>query len=207
MKTINHITKKNLSNNGLDTPNSIHDVKIMLLNNEMDFYNPAVKELFRVPKNNYPNFENWYTEKLIKDALRTANDFNFSVIKENNFSELNNNISCESLNCQLTKGRLVLVASVNDILAGLSVLKKDATEKKISTFFIEEKYGKMGLAKLLLNTSVMLLGNDPIDITVSENNIEKLHPFLIKNGFKEYKTVYNEYKKNKKEIYFKKNQT
>lgn len=205
MKTISHITKKKVLNSGLDTPPSVHDVKIMLLNKEDDFYNSAVKQLFRVPKNNYPNFENWYSDKLIKDAIQTANDFNISnALSDDSFHD-NESDSFKKLESQLINGRLVLVASVNDNLAGISVLKKDTNEKKISTFFIEEKYGSMGLAKLLLEASFIILGSEQVDITVSENNIEKLYPFLIKNGFKEYKSINGQYKKNIKEIYFKRN--
>lgn len=205
MKTLKKINKKDLQNSHLDTPNSINNIKILLLDNRNDFFNPEVKHLFRIPRENYPQFDEWYNEKLIKEAISTLNNKQFNSSDEYFLPESSNGVTTNNLCLSSPKSsRLVLVASVDDYLAGVSVLKKDQLENKISTFFIERKFENMGLATLLLNTSIEILGTKPIDITVSENNIDKLYPFLSKNGFKKHNEIEGQYNKNKKEFHFKK---
>ncbi|WNJ79718.1 GNAT family N-acetyltransferase [Cedecea neteri] len=207
MKILRNINKNSFEKYNLDTPSSTGNIKILLLDSKSDFTNSSVKNLFKVPSENYPEFEKWYHDKLTKDSLDTIRKSNFHDKKNDIFSEYYQNQDHDLTNdvyFDLQNGRLVLVAAVNDQLAGVSVLKKSEDERKISTFFVENKYSKMGLARYLLNASLLILGNKNIDITVSENSIEKLYPFLVKNGFKEFDIVDGEYFKNKKEFHLKK---
>ncbi|ATL94438.1 hypothetical protein CK911_17755 [Aeromonas sp. CU5] len=98
--------------------------------------------------------------------------------------------------------RYFLVLSIDDIPAGISILKNTCNEKKISTFTLEEKYKNAGLASYLMSHSLKLLGKNDVSITVNEDVLDELYPFLTKKGFVVDKKVFGEYWKNKNEYHF-----
>lgn len=198
MYKINELDRSGLRKLHLDMPPSVENVQLIMLDSYLDFQDNEVRKLFSNANQNYPCFEKWYDSKLVKDAI---------VNKENYIRHFNNKKN-DSIygysrhNESLPDGRLVLVAAVNEKLAGLSVLKINPLEHKISTFFIDKNFNNIGLGTLLLNCSLLLLNDKEVNITVSEGALDQMTPFLIKNGFREYKSVPDEYIKNKKETHF-----
>lgn len=198
MYKINELDRSGLSKLRLDMPPSIGNVQLIMLDSYIDFQENEVRQLFSTANENYPYFEKWYDSKLVKDTVANKEKYiRYFKNRENN--------SLYDYHCHnepLPDGRLVLVAAVNEKLAGLSVLKINPSEHKISTFFIDKKFNNLGLGTLLLNCSLLLLNDKEVNITVSEGALDQMTPFLIKNGFREYKSVPDEYVNNKKETHF-----
>lgn len=198
MHVLKDIDKNSFYSMHLDAPPSIEKIKLLILDDYSDFQNHAVKSLFVKANDYYPCFHEWYETKLVNDVIKN----------KVNYREYFNNYQLENKNIDflrnrfLPNGRFVLAASVDEQLAGLSVLKIDPSEYKISTFFIEDKFSGIGLGSLLLNCSLSLLKDKNVNITVSEDALDKMVPFLTKNGFHEYKSIAGEYLKNKKETHF-----
>ncbi|CAH3321563.1 GNAT family N-acetyltransferase [Enterobacter roggenkampii] len=197
MHVLKSYDKKAFEDLKIDVPSSIGKINLLILDSYSDFQNSHVKKLFENADNYYPNFNNWYNHKLIKDVVKDSsvccNYFNNHLYSDEvgHLSDLN-----------FPTGRFVIAASVDENLAGLSVLKKHPSEYKISTFFVDDKYSGFGLGTLLLNCSLSVLWDKGVNITVSEGALDKMVPFLTKNGFKEYKSIVGEYYKNKKETHF-----
>ncbi|UWX93465.1 GNAT family N-acetyltransferase [Enterobacter mori] len=197
MHVLKSYDKKAFEDLKIDVPSSIGKINLLILDNYSDFQNSHVKKLFENADNYYPNFNNWYNHKLVKDVVKDSSVccdyFNNHLYSDEvgGLSDLN-----------FPTGRFVIAASVDENLAGLSVLKKHPSEYKISTFFVDDKYSGFGLGTLLLNCSLSVLRDKGVNITVSEGALDKMVPFLTKNGFKEYKSIVGEYYKNKKETHF-----
>ncbi|WP_421549860.1 GNAT family N-acetyltransferase [Kluyvera intermedia] len=198
MYKINELDKSGLSKLHLDMPPSVGNVQLIMLDSYLDFQDNEVRQLFSTANENYPYFENWYDSKLVKDTVANKEKY----IRHFKDRENDSLYDFYRHNEQLPDGRLVLVAAVNEKLAGLSVLKINPLEHKISTFFIDKKFNNIGLGTLLLNFSLLLLNDKEVNITVSEGALDQMTPFLIKNGFREYKSVPDEYVNNKKETHF-----
>jgi GNAT superfamily N-acetyltransferase len=197
MHVLKSFDKSSFTDLNLDVPPSIGKINLLMLDSYSDFQNHDVRKLFDNANAYYPNFIDWYNSKLVNDVIKN------NLAHRKYFSDFSNFDSKDSLeNINVPNGRFVLAASVDENLAGLSVLKKHPLEHKISTFFVDDKYSRFGLGTLLLNCSLSILKAQDINITVSEDALDKMIPFLRKNGFEEYQTIVGEYFKNKKETHF-----
>ncbi|HBC9557814.1 TPA: GNAT family N-acetyltransferase [Escherichia coli] len=193
MHILKSFDKKNFDDLHLDIPSSVGEIKLLILDDYYDFQDYKVKNLFANADSYYPCFNDWYESKLVKDITNNNHGYLYEHLdkKENELQAID-----------FPNGRFVLAASVDNDLAGLSVLKKHPSEYKISTFYVDDKYSRLGLGTLLLNCSLSLLKEKDVNITVSEGALDKMTPFLTKNGFKEYKSIVGEYMNNKKETHF-----
>ncbi|MGP0857634.1 GNAT family N-acetyltransferase [Serratia sp. CY84636] len=200
MFTLKSFDKDELKKLNMNIPLSIKSIQLLMLDELSDFSNSEVRNLFVNANEYYPEFQSWYESKLIEDAIESQS-LHKDFFIENSFFNKGNDHPYHN---HIPSGRLALVAAVNDKLAGLSVLKKHPDENKISTFYINKKYNRFGLGSFLLESSLSLFNDQPVNITVSEDSLDEMAPFLIKNGFKEYKSIDGEYKKNKKEMHFRK---
>ncbi|MDH0063579.1 GNAT family N-acetyltransferase [Leclercia adecarboxylata] len=199
MHILKNIDKNSFYNMHLDAPPSIERIKLLILDDYSDFESYAVKNLFVKANDYYPCFHEWYKSKLVNDVIKNKSKYR-DFFKDCHIENREGDHLRDSL--LLPDGRFVLAASVDEQLAGLSVLKIHPSEYKISTFFIDDKFSGIGLGSLLLNCSLSLLKGKNVNITVSEDALDKMVPFLTKNGFLEYKTITGEYLKNKKETHF-----
>lgn len=198
MHILKNIDKKSFYGMHLDAPPSIEKIKLLILDEYSDFQSYDVKNLFIKANDYYPCFHKWYESKLVNDVIKNKLKYR-DFFKEHYLDNKDEGYFEDKI---LPDGRFVLAASVNEQLAGLSVLKIDPNEYKISTFFVEDKFSGIGLGSLLLNCSLSFLKDKYVNITVSEDALDKMVPFLTKNGFHEYKSIDGEYLKNKKETHF-----
>ena len=96
----------------------------------------------------------------------------------------------------LPKGRRkLLVAHNGDAVIGWSLLKQDAEESKICTFYIAEECRGLGIGQELMNKSVQALDSRETFITVSDERLEELSPLLKSKGFTLSSSVPNMYRK------------
>lgn len=194
MKQIERLTKLDFNREGVQVPSSVKNVGLDLMDTPSDFNNGEIKRLLRKPSELYQNFDNWYC-KSSRDALKSNFFFDEELRRGiTNFSKEKNNIPGLE--------RYFLVLSIDDVPAGISILKNTYDEKKISTFTLEEKYKNAGLASYLMSRSLDFLGKSDVSITVNEDVLDELYPFLTKKGFVVDKKVLGEYWKNKNEYHF-----
>lgn len=130
----------------------------------------------------YPDFKNWYYEKVVRDILDKNNRREIIVaLSELDTTELEE----------------------KHVITGIAILKKDIDEKKICTFRIHEDYRKLGIGKNLFEECFKYLETNKPVITISSNRKEMFDPLIkyfkfelnqelkdyYKNGSIEY--VYN----------------
>lgn len=196
MKLIERLTNLDFNRTGGQVPASVNNVGLYLMDTPSDFENNEIKSLLSKPSDLYPGFDNWY-RKSSKEALKT-NFFFDDELKGKNISGFER---CINNQRHPKMDRYFLVLSINDIPAGISILKNSDYEKKISTFNIENKYKNLGLANYLMSRSLDILGRKGVSITVNESIMDELYPFLEKRGFMLDKKVLEEYMKNKNEYH------
>ena len=78
-------------------------------------------------------------------------------------------------------------------LAGLVILKKNDTEAKISTLFIDEKYRNRGLASKLIEESVKFLNTDKPLISIAEYKVDMFISIIKKYNWKLTQVLDSEY--------------
>lgn len=194
MKQIERLTKSDFNREGVQVPSSVKNVGLDLMDTPSDFNSREIKHLLRKPSELYKNFDNWYC-KSSRDALK-SNFFFDEGLRGGGTKYLKERNNIPGME------RYFLVLSIDDIPAGISILKNTCNEKKISTFTLEEKYKNAGLASYLMSHSLKLLGKNDVSITVNEDVLDELYPFLTKKGFVVDKKVFGEYWKNKNEYHF-----
>lgn len=99
-------------------------------------------------------------------------------------------------------GRSILIAHDGNELAGVSILKNDIDEKKISTFYVAPHFRGQLLGQELMTKSLQFLDSGETLITVSEERNSELFPLLNSNGFKLQKIVSNVYRTDKDELFY-----
>lgn len=78
---------------------------------------------------------------------------------------------------------ILIAREKNGQLAGFSLLKNTACERKICTFYIFPEFRESGLGRKLLPVAIDMVGGKGIGITVSEAVNCSLNPLLSKFGF------------------------
>lgn len=123
-------------------------------------------------ENEYPNFENWY----------------FNVVVKNMVSNERVLFLATDIN--------------NARYSGVMILKNSAYEKKICTLRIFDEYQGKGIGSRLIEKSFEILSTSAPLITVSETHLLQFRKILNKYNFKEMATYENYYKSGLKEYTF-----
>jgi len=102
--------------------------------------------------------------------------------------------------------RKIITVYDNDLMIGSVLIKENENESKICCFYILPKYRSLGIGSKLMQYAFTLFENKKILLTVSENNFEKIKPFLLREGFVVDKIEKNTYIDGNKEFFFVKNE-
>ena len=131
--------------------------------------------------------------KYVKEILMASNKlpiikYHFSIPKgiEGITKEITNLYPCfekwfketiteESLT---SNERCMLVAYLDKQVVGLTILKNKEGVKKISTFFVDEKYRRASIGTLLFNEACTVLGTDKPSITWAGDECPSVTSFL-----------------------------
>ena len=97
-------------------------------------------------------------------------------------------------------GREVILAIVNNYIAGVAVLKKTATEKKICTLRVMDRFQRNGLGRTLISDSFDYLDTEAPLITTSSTRAYQFNRLFDYYGFKKYDELNGYYMQNKNEI-------
>lgn len=148
------------------TPNCIR--KYMISQVREKAFNTLYNHL-RSLSNNYPNFKQWFDctvrpEVDLKDGRREI-IIAFSKIDGNDKS----------------------------IITGIAILKKDAIEKKICAFRINEKYRGLGIGTGLFEACFDYLGTSNPIITISGDKVEMFEKYIEMYNFKLEEVLENYY--------------
>ena len=82
------------------------------------------------------------------------------------------------------KERLIITAqNETGALIGCALIKNTPSEKKICTLYVKPKYRRQGIGTTLIRQAIQIVGEYPL-ITVSQENINQLLPFLTRQGFR-----------------------
>lgn len=85
--------------------------------------------------------------------------------------------------------REILICTIDKSVAGILILKKQATEKKICTLFIVEKFQKLGVAEKLVRKACNLLGTKTPLFTVSSSNFNEFKNLILKFEWERTQTL------------------
>lgn len=99
--------------------------------------------------------------------------------------------------------RSIISARIDGRLAGLALLKNDAIEKKICTFFVLPEFREQGIGSKLMKESLAFLDSSETFISVSEERDSELFPLLSSNGFRCSSRITGYYRKDKYESFYK----
>lgn len=111
-------------------------------------------------RNDYPNFDWWYFEKVFPDMLED------------------------------TSRRRMFVAVPShekDTIAGFIILKDTENEKKICTLYVFDGFRSCGLGTQLIAKAISVLCTTKPLITVSSRHVAEYEPLFFKFGFLPYK--------------------
>lgn len=117
----------------------------------------------------YDDFHTWYHDIVLKELLDSVGD----------------------------KRDILLGISVEGeyvTLAGIVIVKKTLTERKICTFRILQKYRRSNLAELIFRECFIYLETDKPLMTVSETDNAYFEKYIQKYGFKLTQQLRNYYK-------------
>lgn len=99
---------------------------------------------------------------------------------------------------ELNQSRITLYITYNDEIVAISNLKKNK-EKKICTFYVDEKYRNMGIGTFLMEESLAWLETDKPLITISESKLKMFKYFIDKYNWNLEVILDDYYKENTKE--------
>lgn len=85
--------------------------------------------------------------------------------------------------------REILICTIDKSVAGILIFKKQATEKKICTLFIVEKFQKLGVAEKLVRKACDLLGTKTPLFTVSYSNFNEFKNLILKFEWERTQTL------------------
>lgn len=85
--------------------------------------------------------------------------------------------------------REILICTIDKSVAGILILKNQATEKKICTLFIVEKFQKLGVAEKLVRKACDLLGTKTPLFTVSYSNFNEFKNLILKFEWERTQTL------------------
>lgn len=80
--------------------------------------------------------------------------------------------------------REIISCYVNGKIAATAILKKDATERKISTIYVKDEYQKRGIATALLEKCFEWLGTTKPLITFADYKVPQFEGIIKKYGWK-----------------------
>ncbi|MBW5390660.1 GNAT family N-acetyltransferase [Brachyspira hampsonii] len=104
-------------------------------------------------------------------------------------------------NLKLNNNRKIFICTHKNDIAGIIILKKSNSEKKISTLRVDKRYRNNGIGKSLIKLGIEWLEDDKPLITVNENKIYQFKYLFNYFGFK-LKDQINCYNKYSKELFF-----
>lgn len=87
--------------------------------------------------------------------------------------------------------REIIACYVGDKIAGIAVLKKDATERKVSTLCVKEEYRKLGIATKLLERSFTWLGTTKPLVTIADYKLNQFSGIIQKYGWEQTQVLEN----------------
>ncbi|UNL85235.1 GNAT family N-acetyltransferase [Priestia koreensis] len=90
--------------------------------------------------------------------------------------------------------REIIVATNDQFLTGVSILKNSIYEKKICTLYVNPKFRKIGVGKELFESSLEILNSDFPVITVNEERVPEFSSLLNYYGFELSQVASNYYK-------------
>ena len=80
--------------------------------------------------------------------------------------------------------REILVATVNQKIAGVAILKNEDGEQKICTFLVIESYRGNGIGSILMERAFKFLGTSTPLVTIADYKIDMFQGFIKKYGWK-----------------------
>ena len=99
--------------------------------------------------------------------------------------------------------RDILMATVNEEVAGVIFLKKEGNEKKICTLFVLEEYRKQGIATALLQEAFKYLGTTRPLVSIADYKLDQFSSIIKKYDWKETQILSDSYYNNtSREIVF-----
>lgn len=137
-----------------------------------EFIESNICEDLNILNNDYPGILEWYIKKV-----------RYEIENKDNVRE-------------------IILAFVNQSIAGIAILKNDGVEKKICTIRIREKYRNKGIGTKLFEESFKWLGTRTPLITISETNKNAFNKIIKKYKFKETGSIEGKYVEGKKEYIY-----
>lgn len=80
--------------------------------------------------------------------------------------------------------RVVVEATFNGQLVGVALLKITPEEHKICTLYVHELFRGLSIGERLMQSSVSILGDERVYVSVSDTVHKTLEGMLLRNGFK-----------------------
>lgn len=122
--------------------------------------------------NYYPNYKEWFYEKLVKGI--PTNERTILFIRN----------------------------KIDNKILGISFLKHDNEENKICSLYVDPNYRNLGFGSMLLSESMRILKTTKPFITISNTNISYFTPFIIKYDWDLLEVKDNYYKEDTQELCF-----
>jgi predicted GNAT family N-acyltransferase len=98
--------------------------------------------------------------------------------------------------------RQILIYKADNQVAGIALLKNEATEKKICTFMVKGKYRNNGIGKTLFSRCIEILGTDKPMITVPAERLSYFSNLFKYYEFELSQVLENYYRSNSVEYVF-----
>ena len=128
----------------------------------------------------YPDFYQWYLNKVVKDikAKRNRRNILFAI------------------------SDVLVDDNVEKRITGISILKANRREKKICTFRVFPEYRGQGVGRLLMKNSLYYLNTTKPLISIAENSLKAFSGFIDKYEWNLKEILTDYYKKGSKEYVF-----
>ena len=156
------------------------EVLELFINTDTKNRNIDIYQLLRDLESTYPDFYNWYNEKVIMDLKAHKN--NRSIL----FA-----VSLVNVNGKIEKR-----------LTGIAIIKSNNKEKKICTFRVFPKYQKQGVGAALLKMCFFYLETERPLISISAKAVEAFSTFINKYKWTLCQILPDDYKKGFTEFVF-----
>lgn len=107
----------------------------------------------------------------------------------------------ESIYPEVQQGlRTILIASIADVIVGMTILKHQSNENKICTIWVDPYYRHQGIGTALLDRSLSFFNTDPV-LTIPDVILSNFEPWFRKERLILDEIVPNCYRSNSREYF------
>lgn len=169
-----------------------------------------------------------YSQKFESQTSNNINKLKIEILKASSYIKVNHKLFCNIITqayiaidilCQdypthldwywskvvpniFNGTRDIFIATINQQVAGVILLKKEGTIKKVCTLFVLEKYRRQKIATILLEEAFKYLGTTKPLFSIRDYKLNQFSSIIHKYNWKQTQILSNYYKAGTQEIVF-----